>query len=119
MRVWDIPVERLCEIHAQAEHRSMHKIVETFHELTDESNNPEVKRWEGRLDALKRRHDNLMLHARSREWSWALEDNTPLESTGDERHPYLYAVTPLRKQVEKLMARACECNLDGMPGGRK
>lgn len=58
MRIWDIDTKFLCDKHLLGEHRELHAIWTI---LTEDKrgyrSHPETKRWEGKLKALYKRHD--------------------------------------------------------------
>ncbi|MGD9726956.1 MAG: pyrimidine dimer DNA glycosylase/endonuclease V [Nitrospira sp.] len=61
MRIWDVPVADLCRRHLLGEHRELHGL---WNILTlgkkGYSHHPETRRWDGKLGALRRRHDDLV-----------------------------------------------------------
>jgi len=111
MRVWDqIQPRLLCRPHLLGEHNE----IGTIHAIVTDSarrkggawrNHPEVRRWVGRADALKIRHDALVVEARRRGWPMGRDHKTPLPWVGDSRT----APDPIDNQLEKLRAKSCEC----------
>ena len=61
MRIWDIPVEKLCRQHLLGEHRELHAIWSILtNRKKGYANHPETRRWRGRLKALYTRHHALV-----------------------------------------------------------
>lgn len=62
MRVWDIPVQLLCWVHLNGQHREIHGIVGSIKNYYNKgskgySNHPETKRWIGHEDILLNMHE--------------------------------------------------------------
>jgi hypothetical protein len=58
MRIWDIPVEKLCRNHLLGEHRELHAMwVVITQNKKGYSKHPETIRWIGKLRALYLRHN--------------------------------------------------------------
>lgn len=57
MRIWDIPVEKLCRKHLLGEHNELHAIFSIIvNNHRGFANHPEVKRWRNNLRGLSDRH---------------------------------------------------------------
>lgn len=113
MRIWDLPVEVLCNKHLIAEHFELHvlwNVVTTG--LGGWSHHPETRRWRDRLPALYQRHEAQVVEMTRR----GFRHKSPLDLTGVEgetvQNEYLQ---PPAVQVELLRARcaACSDNLRG------
>jgi len=58
LRVWDVPVERLCRQHLLGQHNEIHAMFSVITKGTKGwSNHPETKRWKGKLKALYLKHN--------------------------------------------------------------
>ena len=61
MRIWDVDPALLCRSHLLGEHRELHAIWTILSEdRRGYRSHPETIRWEGKLAALSRRHDELV-----------------------------------------------------------
>jgi hypothetical protein len=61
MRVWDIPVNKLCDKHLIAQHHEIHCIYSII--MNDKKgffNHPEVNRWKGRIGSLEVVHEDTV-----------------------------------------------------------
>jgi len=62
MRIWDIPVNQLCNKHLVAEHHEAHCIYSVItNGLKGFSHHPETERWRNKLGSLHLRHDQQAL----------------------------------------------------------
>jgi len=60
VRVWDLDPSVLCRQHLLGEHREIHAIFSILYNgKKGYRNHPEVRRWEGYLQALRIRHDRI------------------------------------------------------------
>src|SRR5262249_30687182 len=79
MRIWDIPVTRLCRQHLLGEHRELHAIWTYL--TTDKGQSyrkhPETLRWKGNLGALQARHEQQVKEMAKRGW----KHNSPLRGS--------------------------------------
>ena len=114
MRVWDIPVSKLCRQHLLGQHRELHAIHSI---LTNGKkgyrHHPEVKRWENNLSALKFAHDSTAGIMFKRGY----KHDSPLSPCGDMMD-YPKPWEPIEVQWEKLRAKDCPC-LQGGNDGRE
>ena len=70
MRIWDIPVEKLCQKHLLGEHRELHAIWSILvNNKKGYSKHPETIRWKGKLKALYLRHEQLVKEMNARGYS--------------------------------------------------
>lgn len=112
MRVWDqVPPEKLCDQHLLGEHREIHSIWgvllrEGTRGRTGYSNHPEVRRWEGHMPALRKRHNRLVREMKHR----GMEHLSPLKYAkrvkGSEDDP-----PPWDDQLAKLREKGCACEV--------
>lgn len=106
MRVWDLPVDRLCKKHLLGEHRELHAIFSVLaNGKKGYSQHPETKRWKGKLAALRKRHEEEVAEMHKRGW----KHNSPLPATNDvEKQDEL--LHTLEQQEEILRGKNCQCN---------
>ncbi len=111
MRIWDIPVERLCRNHLLGEHRELHAIWSiVLNGKKGYSMHPEVLRWHGRLGALWLRHEQQREEMLRRGYSHLSPlDHAilPEEHSGEAFPPCLD--TP-EEQLRRLREKACGCD---------
>jgi hypothetical protein len=112
MRIWDLPVDRLCRDHLLGEHRELHALwVILIEDRPGYRHHPETRRWEGRLPALYRRHENQAAELARRGWRHASPlDPAPARGSTAPQNAF---VDPVTVQVARLRAKGCECRLDG------
>jgi hypothetical protein len=108
MRIWDLPPKKLCKSHLLGEHRELHAL---WNILTKEKKgyrkHPETKRWEGKLAALYKRHEDLVTEMNKRDYS----HNSDLDREkciGDDIQTQF--VDSLEKQIDILKNKGCNCN---------
>jgi hypothetical protein len=115
MRVWDVPVTRLCRAHLLGEHAELHAIWAVWTRgRKGYRHHPEVQRWEGRLAALYRRHAQQVEELEHRGY----RHTSPLDPTlavGAEAQDRF--VDPVDRQLELLTAKPCACPLPTVPSG--
>ena len=110
MRIWDIEPQLLCRKHLLGEHRELHGL---WNILTQGKkgyrNHPETKRWEGKLLALYKRHEDLVIELNNRGY----QHNSPLDkdlaSGCGNQTQYIDA---LKDQKEILKSKDCLCFSD-------
>ncbi|MDY6788549.1 MAG: pyrimidine dimer DNA glycosylase/endonuclease V [Candidatus Nanohaloarchaea archaeon] len=109
MRVWDIAPKKLCDQHLLGEHSEIHAIWSI---LTEEKqsyrDHPEVRRWEGKLKALHRRHQRTLEEMKDRGFSHESSLDRSL-ATGDEKQNEL--IDSLEEQRKILNEKNCKCDL--------
>lgn len=107
MRVWDIEPKKLCRKHLLGEHRELHAIWTIL--TTNKKgyrNHPETKRWEGKLAALYRRHENQVQEMVARKY----QHHSPLDAkfaVGGKVQRSL--VNTIEEQIELLTNKDCDC----------
>ena len=105
MRVWDVDPSLLCKSHLLGEHAEVHGVAAVIKggRLGYQAH-PEVHRWRGKLPALKKRHDALVLELGRRGYRHA----SPMPmSRGRSEQDVLLATVP--EQLALLAAKGCFC----------
>ena len=109
MRIWDIPVEKLCRNHLLGEHRELHAMwVVITQNKKGYSKHPETIRWIGKLHALYLRHKEQVNEMQHRGYN----HQSPLDvknATGQSKQA-VYVDTPL-KQIKILKEKGCNCKV--------
>lgn len=106
MRVWDVPPEILCNTHLNGEHHEIHCIYSIVSRGTKGySYHSETKRWVGKLDALKIRHDKV---AKEMVDSRNMNHKTPLEFVGDSKVQDVL-INTIEEQMELITNKDCDC----------
>lgn len=109
MRIWDLEPERLCRQHLLGEHRELHALwVILTQGKKGFARHPETRRWEGKLKALYRRHEALVVEMGRRGY----RHQTPLPeglAVGLAQQEE-YKDTPA-EQVEILRRKGCGCRV--------
>jgi hypothetical protein len=109
MRVWDLDPSLLCRAHLLGEHREIHAVWAI---LTEDRRgyrrHPEVRRWEGRLAALRARHEADVAEMERRGYRHASPLH-PALATG-ERAQRTFVDSP-ECQRELLRAKGCDCRV--------
>ena len=109
MRIWDIPPENLCRNHLLGEHSELHAVWAILTQgKRGYAHHPEVLRWEGKLNALYLKHEEIaaeMLHRGYRH-------NSPLDAqlaTGAAEQDTF--VDSPEEQACILRAKGCACQV--------
>jgi hypothetical protein len=107
MRIWDVPVDRLCRSHLLGEHRELHAIWNIITQgKKGYATHPETKRWIGKLHALYRRHEEQVREIERRGW----RHGSPLDEALAVGLAYQDAfVTAVEEQKKMLTERGCGC----------
>ena len=109
MRIWDISPKRLCRNHLLGEHRELHAIWSVIvNGKKGYAHHPETLRWKGKLKALYRRHDALVVEMSSRGY----QHRSPLakrQATGSAKQTR-YVDRP-REQIAILRKKGCQCDV--------
>lgn len=107
MRIWDISTSHLCRKHLLGEHRELHAIWKI---LTEDKKgyrkHPETKRWEGKLKALYKRHQEEVSEMEKRKYTH--------KSNLDIKHAKGKAVQDefvhsIEEQEDILKNKNCDC----------
>jgi hypothetical protein len=107
MRVWDVPASELCRKHLLGEHRELHGLWNIL--LLGKkgySRHPETLRWDGKLGALRIRHQELVAEMRRRGY----RHNSPLPAP-PPGHSILQfeLINTMDEQRYLLSQKDCEC----------
>ncbi|MFC1570608.1 pyrimidine dimer DNA glycosylase/endonuclease V [Candidatus Omnitrophota bacterium] len=107
MRIWDIPVSKLCRNHLLGEHRELHAI---WNILTQKkrgySFHPETLRWKGKIKALYLRHQEEVAEMERRGY----KHRSPLpkrKATGKDAQDVF--VDSIKDQKKILKKKGCKC----------
>lgn len=107
MRIWDVDPSRLCRSHLLGEHRELHGLWNILtRDMRGYRSHPETRRWEGKLAALYRRHEALVVEMTRRGYRHA-SPLDPEAATGSAVQQEF--VDPPDRQVEILAAKPCDC----------
>ena len=109
MRIWDLPVEKLCKNHLLGEHRELHAIWNIIsQDKKGHSKHPETKRWKGKLKALYIRHEELVTEMKKRGYN----HNSSLEASLAVGKEYQSEyVDSIDSQIQILKNKMCECKV--------
>ena len=112
VRIWDLPLENLCRQHLLGEHRELHALWTILTERKGGyKNHPETKRWVGKLGALAKRHDDLVIEMEKRGY----RHNSPLkipQLSSSDLHKQDTFLHTIEEQLEILRQKGCDCILD-------
>jgi len=112
LRVWDVPVERLCRQHLLGQHNEIHAMFSVITKGTKGwSNHPETKRWKGKLKALYLKHNETAEEMINRGYN----HQSPLsknKAKGKAKQDYQWEST--ESQIKKLKEKGCDCDLKGL-----
>lgn len=109
MRIWDIEPRRLCRSHLLGEHRELHGLWNILTRgLSGYRNHPETRRWEGKLPALRSRHEALVREMERRGYRHA-SPLSPRQVTGADVQDEF--VDPPARQRRILAGKGCECRV--------
>lgn len=107
MRVWDLPPRQLCRQHLLGEHREIHAVWSV---LTNNKigyrRHPETMRWVGRLAALYRRHETLVVEMAHRGYHH-LSPLDKRQATGRSRQTTFIDIPSRQRQL--LKEKPCPC----------
>jgi hypothetical protein len=109
MRIWDLDPALLCRKHLLGEHRELHGLWNIYVKgKQGYRNHPETIRWEGKLGALRLRHEALVAEMERRGWN----HKSPL---GEPPHGHsgvqLVFVNTIEEQIELLRNKGCDCKV--------
>jgi hypothetical protein len=107
MRIWDLSPEKLCRKHLLGEHRELHGLWNVLTKgKKGYSRHPETLRWVGKLKALYKRHEKLVIEMHSRDYN----HHSPLAAKlarGKERQTAFVHTVKQQKQI--LKNKKCDC----------
>lgn len=122
MRIWDLPVQILCDQHLLGEHRELHAIWTYL--TTDKGGSyrkhPETLRWVSHLPALIERHNQEVIEIHRRGFEHhsplqkAIDQMLLLNSVGEGRIIQPRSINTLTEQVQNIKAKGCKCNLKAL-----
>jgi hypothetical protein len=108
VRVWDLPPSGFCVKHLLGEHREVHALWTILTEnKKGYRKHPETIRWEGKLLALYKRHEDLVSEMNSRGYVHA----SPLDyklAIGDGKQDNF--VNSIDEQKALLKRKRCSCH---------
>ena len=108
MRIWDIPVQQLCNKHLIAQHFEIHCIYSILTEgKRGFYNHPEVKRWLKHLGALILVHDRTVIEMIQR----GFNHYTPLSKYTAYNYDYPKLWQSVELQKELLREKGCSCQI--------
>jgi hypothetical protein len=109
MRIWDLPVEKLCKNHLLGEHRELHAIWNIIsQDKKGYSKHPETKRWKGKLKALYIRHEKLVTEMKKRGYN----HNSTLDARlAEGKEIQDESVDSIDTQIKILKNKMCKCEL--------
>ena len=110
MRIWDIPIKDLCDRHLLGMHRELHCIFSFITKGNGGSyqRHPEVNRWRSHIIPLAKVHDGIVVEMRDRKFNH--KSDLPLVSV-QSITVYPDPITPIHKQIERIRAKKCNCEI--------
>lgn len=110
MRIWDLPVSVLCQAHLLSEHRELHGLWNILlHNKKGYRHHPETKRWEGKLGALRLRHEAQVEEMARRGWT----HRSPLPAAPiTESVIQTVTINTLEEQLDILGRKGCSCMVE-------
>jgi len=109
MRIWDIPVEKLCRNHLLGEHRELHAMwVVITQNKKGYSKHPETIRWIGKLKAMYLRHGEQVKEMGHRGYN----HQSPLDiknATGKSKQDVFVDIPSI--QIQILKQKECQCKV--------
>lgn len=111
MRVWDLPVQYLCDKHLLGQHleiHTMHSVI--VNNRKGYAKHPETMRWRGHEAELRGVHELTVREMIKR----GFNHKSPLDGTYDSNIQVLGQVDPLWRQIEELRRKYCNCNIDAI-----
>ncbi len=109
MRIWDIQPALLCRQHLLGEHRELHAIWNVITQnKKGYSHHPETLRWNGKLPALHKRHEQLVKEMMRRNFT----HTSPLP-LGKIQGSVIQDVflNSIQEQKELLLRKGCDCQV--------
>ena len=108
MRIWDIEPDELCRKHLLGEHRELHGLWNILTQgKPGYSRHPETRRWEGKLAALYRRHEALVVEMGARGY----DHRSPLDASLASGSPVQDVfIDDVKTQRRLLKEKGCECH---------
>lgn len=112
MKIWSIPVNRMCGKHLISEHRDLHTIWGRLTHNPEWQNDPEITRWTEHLGALWVRHEEQVHQLKRTRHG----HNSPITMSGVTPSDGLFdapaSVLSWPEERALLAAQKCFCQLD-------
>ena len=109
MRIWDIPPDKLCRNHLLGEHNELHAMWNILTQgKKGYANHPETKRWKGKLKALFRVHEEIVLEMLARGYNHKSPLYKTLAKGSSVQTSY---VDSIERQIEILRQKGCDCDV--------
>lgn len=112
MRVWDVPVEFLCDKHLLAQHLEVHTMYSVIvNNKKGYAAHPETMRWRNNLPELVLVHEQTAAEMTSR----GMNHKSPLMPAHIALLRSSYGVVDtVHQQINKLYMKGCLCDTTGM-----
>ncbi len=109
MRIWDVSPEFLCRKHLLGEHRELHALWTILaQDKKGYRKHPETIRWEGKLAALYKRHEEEVLEIEKRGWNHYSPLDIKLAVGKSTQTEFVNTVS---EQKEILKGKKCDCRV--------
>ena len=111
MRVWDLPVEHLCNKHLLGQHlevHTMHSVI--VNNKRGYARHPETMRWRDRTSELRLVHDLTAQEMLKR----GMRHKSPVDGEVANKRISLGVVDSVEVQIFELSRKGCLCNIDAM-----
>ena len=109
MRIWDIHPKRLCRQHLLGEHRELHAVWSVITGCKKGySRHPETMRWRGKLKALFKRHELLVVEMRARGYAHRSPLSKRLAGGKTRQRSFVDSVS---RQKMLLRRKGCACRV--------
>lgn len=111
MRVWDVPVEMLCDKHLLGQHleiHTMHSVI--VNNKRGYANHPETVRWRNNTEELRLVHDQTVQEMLRR----GMKHKSPIDGPRALKRSSYGLVDPINRQIHEIYRKGCQCNLDYM-----
>lgn len=109
MRIWDIPVDKLCRAHLLGEHRELHAIWSVITKnKKGYARHPETLRWHGRLRALFFRHEALVAEMKRRGYKHFSSISSRQASGSGKQDLFVHTIA---QQKKILKNKKCGCQV--------
>jgi hypothetical protein len=109
MRIWDIPVKKLCRQHLLGEHRELHAIwIIITKNKKGYSQHPETKRWQGKLKLLYQRHQEQTIEMKKRGYRHLSPLDKKFAKGGAVQNIFIDST---KEQKKILKNKKCDCKI--------
>jgi len=111
MRVWDIPITKLCNKHLVAQHHEIHCIASiNLHGYGGFCNHPETRRWRGHINQLAYKHyqtvNEMVARGMKHHYHLGTIDDVSMSTDGCPE-PW----QPVEQQIALLKSKGCKCEV--------